>query len=153
MNRWRWCGMALVTLFLAWACTTTTPQEPVAVIPATRPVVMDYLKAGELSRADAEMRGWLSVNGTDDEVRFGLGIVQVLQGVEHVMQSFYRYGLTNDGFGGFLPLFRLPVPPNPHPQRRSPMKTSTASFKLGRTISSGRESPSLPSKTSKLRCP
>src|SRR5262249_32336710 len=48
--------------------------------------------------------------------RFGLGTVQFLRAVERVVQSFHRYGLRAGILGNVLPLARLPIPPNEHPE-------------------------------------
>ena len=57
----------------------------------------------------------------NDEARFALGAVQFLQAIENLGQAFHRYGLNSGeielpGLAG-LPFFRLPVPPNPNPEK------------------------------------
>lgn len=83
--------------------------------------VQIHLYAGESAAAAAVAEERLAANPDDDEARFALGAVQFLQAIENLGQSFHRYGLSSGessvaGLAG-LPFFRLPVPPNPNPEK------------------------------------
>lgn len=47
---------------------------------------------------------------------FGMGLLTFVQGVEHLAQSFHRYGLAAPETGPMGPPLLLPVPANPHPE-------------------------------------
>ncbi len=81
------------------------------------PTIEPYLIAGKLAEGEAALVEQLTERPDDAQAQFGLGAVQFLRGVERLMQSLHRYGLRTE-LGGIaqLPILRLPVPPNPHPQ-------------------------------------
>ena len=83
--------------------------------------VQVHLYAGKTAAAATAAEAELAAHADNDEARFALGAVQFLQAIEHLGQSFHRYGLMSDassmtGLAG-LPLFRLPIPPNPNPEK------------------------------------
>jgi hypothetical protein len=83
--------------------------------------VQVHLYAGETAVAAVVAEAELAAHADNDEARFALGAVQFLQAIEHLGQSFHRYGLMGDassmsGLAG-LPFFRLPIPPNPKPEK------------------------------------
>ena len=85
------------------------------------PVVAEYLAEGRLTEGEEELMTRLRKTPKDNELRFSLGVVQFLQAVEGLMQSFYRHGLKYDApmtpFGrASIPFLRLPVPQNPDPE-------------------------------------
>jgi hypothetical protein len=86
--------------------------------PAARPPLVEkYLVEGRLADGEKAAREALQKNLKDDEVRFGLGAVQFLQGIEHLGQALYRYGRLQDNIiVGVIPFLRIPVPPNPKPE-------------------------------------
>lgn len=83
--------------------------------------VQVHLYAGETAAAVAAAEQRIAANPQDDEARYALGAIQFLQAIENLGQGFHRYGLNNaqSSVGGLagLPLFRLPVPPNPAPEK------------------------------------
>jgi hypothetical protein len=82
--------------------------------------VQSHLYAGETTAAAEAAEAALAAGPADDEARFALGAVEFLQAIEHLGQAFHRYGLNNgESVGGLtgLPFFRLPVPPNPNPEK------------------------------------
>jgi uncharacterized protein (TIGR03000 family) len=103
--------------------------EPVAPIVATpvaarslreRPLVM-YLYAGNLAEAEEVWSAKLANTPDDDGLRFRLGVLQFLRGVEGLMQALYRHGLENklerlSPAARSIPFVRLPVPDNPKPK-------------------------------------
>jgi hypothetical protein len=83
--------------------------------------VQTQLHAGESDAAAQAAEERLTSNPDDDEARFALGAVQFFQAIENLGQNFHRYGLASGesplpGLAG-LPIFRLPVPPNPDPEK------------------------------------
>jgi hypothetical protein len=80
-----------------------------------------HLYAGETAAAAAAAETEIATHPDNGEARFALGAVQFLQAIEHLGQSFHRYGLMSEpssmsGLAG-LPLFRLPIPLNPNPEK------------------------------------
>lgn len=79
---------------------------------AETPLVEKYLHSGELARGEQVLESALLVAPKDDQARFGLGLLQVVRGVERLGQSMYEYGLTESDSTTFL---RLPLAKNPDP--------------------------------------
>jgi len=78
--------------------------------------VNKYLAEAKISEGIEEFSRDLSV-GPDDDLRFGLGVLQFLGSIEKLGQSWYRYGLrAHDGFTSMIPFLRLPIPRNPEPE-------------------------------------
>ncbi len=83
--------------------------------------VQDHLYAGESAEAAAAAEAQLAQSPDDDEARLLLGGVEFIQAVENLGKAFYRYGITSgdprrSGIA-FLPIFRVPVPQNPNPEK------------------------------------
>ncbi len=81
-----------------------------------RPVAEQYLISGDLAGGQKALETLLKEHPDDGQARFGLGTVQFVQGVEHLVQGFYKYGLQSDTFGNAIPFARLPIPMNPKPE-------------------------------------
>lgn len=82
------------------------------------PLAEKYLLSGQLAEGQRALEAELQKNGSDDQARFGLGVVQFLRAVEHLAQSLHRYGLRSDrGQQMGIPFLRLPVPANEHPEK------------------------------------
>ncbi|SDR39080.1 hypothetical protein [Pseudovibrio sp. Tun.PSC04-5.I4] len=66
-------------------------------------------------------------NQTDNEAIFALGALQFLSALEVLQQDLYRYGAGNAAVDrnlrSFLPIFRIPVAPNPSPEAITYEKT------------------------------
>ncbi|MEL7500791.1 MAG: hypothetical protein AAFN77_24575 [Planctomycetota bacterium] len=84
---------------------------------AQQPLVEKYLINGKLSEGESALEKHLKQNPKDDQARFGLGTLQMMKAVEHLAQSWYRFGI-NDNLDQ-IPFFRLPVPENKNPERVS----------------------------------
>jgi len=80
---------------------------------ADRPAVEAYLHSGDLIKGEKELGAALASSPSDDERRFGLGILKFVRGVEKLAQSFHKYGLKSEHQDA--PFLRLPVPVNPEP--------------------------------------
>ena len=81
--------------------------------PEARPLAEKYLLTGELVKGQQELERALAVAPKDDQIRFGLGVLQFVRGVERLAQSFHEYGLKSEHQNA--PFLRLPVPHNPEP--------------------------------------
>jgi hypothetical protein len=85
--------------------------------------------AGEsavLTRQIAETGNWhdgerslsqrLNAAPSDDEARFGLGMIRFVAAVEAFGQHHYRFGLRTPASAAMVPFLRMPVPLNPNPE-------------------------------------
>lgn len=77
------------------------------------PLVEKYLHSGQLQAGEHALQAALRKNPKDDEARFGLGLLQIVRGVERLGQSFFDHGLKSTN--NWAPFVRLPVPTNPDP--------------------------------------
>lgn len=71
------------------------------------------LLTGELAQGEQSQKAALKATPEDDHLRFGLGILQFVRGVERLGQALYKYGARSDNTN--IPFLRLPVPKNPDP--------------------------------------
>lgn len=96
----KWLMALSITFFLnssAWAV------EP--------PFVEKYLLSGDLSNGELVLEAALVDAPDNDQVRFGLGVIRLVRGVERLGQSLTFYGVKTTR----VPVLRLPVPRNPNP--------------------------------------
>ena len=77
-----------------------------------RPLVEEYLHSGDLSNGELVLEAILVDEPDNDQVRFGLGVLRLVRGVERLGQSLSRYGVKTTR----APILRLPVPENPNPE-------------------------------------
>jgi hypothetical protein len=88
-------------------------------------VAEKYLHEGKFSEGETALLLALDSKPDDDEVRFGLGMIQFARAVENLGKTLYEYGALSDKTN--YPFLRLPVPKNEKP--------STISYKsLGRML-------------------
>ncbi len=80
------------------------------------PMVAQYLYSGKLAEGNLALRKHIDSNPTDDQARFGLGMLEFMEAVEHFGQQLYSYGRPSGPADTFVPFLRLPVPMNDHPQ-------------------------------------
>ncbi|HUQ72815.1 MAG TPA: hypothetical protein VM165_25025 [Planctomycetaceae bacterium] len=80
---------------------------------AESPLVEQYLHSGDLARGEQVLEAALMARPEDDQIRFGLGVLQFVRGVERLGQSLYEYGCRSENANA--PFLRLPVPKNPDP--------------------------------------
>lgn len=92
-------------LALVWLPTGLTAAEP--------PLVEKYLHSGELAKGEAALLLALEKNPRDDQVRFGLGVLQFGRTVERLGQSLHEYGAKAENTN--VPFLRVPVPRNENP--------------------------------------
>ena len=82
-----------------------------------QPLVEPYLMNGQLARGEVALLKHLEENPEDDQARFGLGVLQFLQGVEHLGKSLTKFQLQNSGpFIGTVPFLRFPVKAGAEPK-------------------------------------
>jgi hypothetical protein len=86
---------------------------PVAEPP---PKTEAFLTAGKLAEGERALADALKAAPDDDQLRFGLGVVQFVRAVEARMQGFYRHGYRTDLPGIGLSITNLPIATNPSPQ-------------------------------------
>jgi len=98
----RWITVAIVALTLTSRLGA-----------ADRPLVEKYLHSGELARGEQALEAALEAAPKDDQVRFGLGVLQLVRGVERLGQSLHHYGAKSENTN--IPFLRLPAPRNPNP--------------------------------------
>jgi hypothetical protein len=99
------------------AAPTSTAQTEVVEVSSTvkdkAPLVEKYFLDGRLKEGDVALSAHLKEHPSDDQARFGLGVLQFLRAVEGLGQSLTRYGVrTHNGSGFVLPFLRLPANTN-----------------------------------------
>ncbi len=82
-----------------------------SVLAAEPPLVEKYLHSGNLSNGELVLEAALVDEPENDQVRFGLGVIRLIRGVERLGQSLTQYGVKTTQ----VPVLRLPVPKNPDP--------------------------------------
>ena len=98
----------------AMAAALSLPVAPVLADEAAALLAAGHLEAGSLSAGDAELRALLQRDPNNGEARLGLGMIRMVQALEHLSQGLYRYGLQAPE-DGMLPVVGLPLPKNPSP--------------------------------------
>jgi len=96
-------------LGLALAALLTVP----AMAGEAGDILRDNLYAGTLAQGMARLE---PMAASDQEAKFGLGMLQLATGVEHLAQALYRHGLAAPDAGMLGPLGVVPIPPNPEPE-------------------------------------
>lgn len=87
--------------------------EVSATVKDKAPLVEKYLLDGRLKEGDVALSNHLKEHASDDQARFGLGVLQFLRAVEGLGQSLTRYGVRTHNNSGFvLPFLRLPATTN-----------------------------------------
>lgn len=76
------------------------------------PLVEQYLHSGRLARGEQALEAALASTRDDDQLRFGLAVLQLVKGVERLSQGLYQYGCVPNSHEIFL---RIPIPQNPDP--------------------------------------
>jgi hypothetical protein len=116
--------LAITTIMPAQTAPVSVPVTKPATNPADGGVlgmllptgpgspVEEYLNRGDLVAAAKAMTDALAANPGDDQSRFSLGVVQFLQGVEHLSQSLYKFGLRTEDGREFM---NVPIPDNAKP--------------------------------------
>lgn len=110
----QWLWRSLIAFFIASLVIFST----IALQPsnaAIAPLPDPYLTSGKLAEGEKALSEYLQANPKDDKTRFGLGVIQLMRGTERLMQSLYRYGMSQSPLSGSIPFVRLPIPQNPKP--------------------------------------
>lgn len=79
---------------------------------ADAPLVEKYLHSGDYANGEQAMIRALATEPDNDQLRVGLGFLQVFRSVDRLGKSLYEYGVKSEG--QHLPFIRLPVPKNPN---------------------------------------
>ena len=84
------------------------------------PLVEKYLIEGRLADGEIALLAKLEQHSDDDQLRFGLGLLQFLRAVERLAQDVYRYGIHDwSALRTRAPFMQLPLPCNPNPETLS----------------------------------
>jgi hypothetical protein len=99
--------MRMLAAVVVFGCLSTglSAAEP--------PAVETFLHSGELARGELVLAAALEQTPQDDPLRFGLGVLQFVRGVERLGQGLYEYGCRSENNNAAF--VRLPVPKNPDP--------------------------------------
>ena len=73
--------------------TVTMAQAPAA---EDRHVTEKYLISGDLAGGQKALGAILEAHPDDGQARFGLGTIQFVRAVEHLVQGFFKHGLQPD---------------------------------------------------------
>jgi hypothetical protein len=104
-------------IFLCFILVLFTLLFPFASrVQSATPNLESYLSNAQFRVGETAFSAQLNQSPNDDRARFSLGVLQLMDGTERLMQSLYRYGLRQNTFTSLLPILRLPVPNNPKPQ-------------------------------------
>lgn len=98
--------MTRIALVAALAVAAVGRAEPA-------PLVEKYLHSGELAVGERAVQRALDAAPTDDQLRFGLGVLRFVRAVERFGQSMYEHGVKSESTS--VPFLRIPVPKNPDP--------------------------------------
>ena len=81
------------------------------------PLVEQYLLSGRLDEGRDALLAHLKTNEQDDQARFGLGVLQFCQAIDHLGQTLHRHGVGSqqDLLDNLVPFLRMPVPKNDDP--------------------------------------
>jgi len=109
-------ALPIVVVLSAWAVPGTETLGAETKLERKQPLAEPYLISGELEEGEKVLLEHLKKQPNDDEARFGLGVLQFMQGVENLMQSLHRYGLFHKSNFLGTPFLRLPTPKNPNPE-------------------------------------
>lgn len=81
------------------------------------PRVEKYLLKGNLDDGELILASELDENPKDDQLRFGLGMLQFLRAIEGLAQDLHRYGLRDHSGVGMMGRFlQSPLPANKTPE-------------------------------------
>ena len=102
-----------MTRFIAFFIVSFAVVSTAGAVQSQPPLAEQFLHEGKF--ADGEQASLLALDAkpADDEVRFGLGVIQFLRAIENLGQSMYEYGAISGKAS--QPFLRLPVPKNPAP--------------------------------------
>ncbi|MFN5706669.1 MAG: hypothetical protein ACK48X_01310 [Planctomycetota bacterium] len=79
----------------------------------------EFLVQGKLVAAASHFRSVLEQQPDEPTALLALGLTEFLQALEYLGNSNYRFGTLSNSATEELPLLRLPVPENPHPDQVS----------------------------------
>jgi hypothetical protein len=90
---------------------------PLAALAQGAPQLLrQHAEAGTLAEGEGALHRLATASPQDAEARMALGFLQVARAVERLGQDLHRYGLQAPR-QRFVPILRMPVPPNPSPEK------------------------------------
>ncbi len=78
-------------------------------------VTRQTLESGHLEAGETDLAARVAADPSDNEARFGLGMIRFAEALERFGQRQYRYGLRAPA-NAIIPVLRLPVPVNAAPE-------------------------------------
>ncbi len=108
----RACWLAILALFVTAAVPIVNCANTQETIEAR---VNTYLAEAKIENGVETLTQELRSDPDNDNLRFAIGLLQFVDAVQNLGQSWYRYGLRAPSEFQ-LPFLRLPVPPNPNPE-------------------------------------
>jgi hypothetical protein len=100
----------MARLFVIALCLTAFP---VYATDSPAPLAEKFLHEGKFADGEAASLLILDTEPENDDVRFGLGVLQFMRAVENLGQALYEYGAVSQN--AQEPFLRLPVPKNETP--------------------------------------
>jgi hypothetical protein len=94
-------------------CAVCTLTIPIRAEDPPPPLVERFLHEGRFAVGETDLLLALDAHPADDEIRFGLGMIQFARAVENLGQALYEYGAVSEK--ATQPFLRLPVPKNEKP--------------------------------------
>ncbi|MGD1036576.1 MAG: hypothetical protein ABR878_05135 [Roseiarcus sp.] len=73
------------------------------------------LESGRFEAGETDLAARVAADPSDNEARFGLGMIRFAEALERFGQRQYRFGLRAPA-NAMIPVLRLPVPVNPAPE-------------------------------------
>ncbi len=97
------------------AIISVAPGSRVCADEAARTATVAHLADGSLAAGEAELAAMLTADPSNQEARFGVGMIRFATAVDRLAAGLYQYGAKSPRVMG-LPLFSLPVPSKRDPK-------------------------------------
>ncbi len=101
----------LLSVFLSFSSAFSSASYAGEAADQTRQI----LESGKLIEGEKIIAAKLAATPSDNELRFGLGLIRFTRAIERYAQSQYKYGL-HPPKSTEIPFLRFPVPNNPNPE-------------------------------------
>lgn len=96
-------ALALVLISLTHLAAEDLPVSP----------AQEYLQSGRFAEGETALTIQLDAQPTDDEARFGLGVIQFMRSIEAFGQAMVEYGVDSRRLAP--PFLNMPIPKNDQP--------------------------------------
>lgn len=87
-------------------------------------LIEQYMIEGNLTDGESKLTAYVKRHPSDDSAKFGLGMLQFIRGIEHIIQDMYRYGLR------YFPFQNLESLESKLNRNRSPESLSYNDFRM-----------------------